>query len=642
MKGAINMSNRVQQVRLSPPVSLGEPVTVRIGQAAAFLQREDGATELYMVSNGSPAVFYTVELPSGRVAFQYEISGAHAVWGMTTLHNVVYFCATDDGILYRYLPEERRVELVGDFPSGSFVWDMAASADGKVYGATYPEAQLFEYDPQLNQFRDLGQMSSDQHYVRGTASVGDYLFAGIGSEIHFMQYDRRTGEKKELIVEGYTGEKGFISRIFPSSRKNLLFLFAGGTNALLYDYKQQIIVDQFKANSYISQPSPYTGEHIFVAGPELYTYCLESHKASKLCDLPVYEGELLIKSMKWLKENDGSYSLAIVSTNMDVVLYRPSDNSCIECPIDIPATPVAIQSLEWDGKDKLYLGGYHRGLAVYDTKKQQVELSLKTFPQIEGIGFDGDVVYFGTYTKANIYRYDPSIEERPSYLFQVGHHQDRPFAVRSGDRKVFFGTIADYGLLTGALAMYDTVTGKHETYPNVVPNQSIIGLAYRDGLIYGGTTNWGGLGIEAIETEAKLFVWDVEKRELLHSFTPDIPGIDIQPRMIGELRFGPDGLLWGAADGTIFAIDAISLKVVKSKLIFPSEYSTTHLRPYFLRWSPDGLLFAALARKLVVIDPDTLEHAVLEEELLPLMTLGPEGHVYYNDDSQLMIRKRLT
>ncbi|MCU6713111.1 hypothetical protein M6D81_30870 [Paenibacillus sp. J5C_2022] len=635
------MNNRVNTIRIGPPESLGEPVAVRIGQAAAFLQREDETTELYIVSNGHPAIFYAVELPSGRVVHEYAIPESHAVWGMTLLGNDVYFCATDDGILYRYAIEERKVEQVGSFPSGAFVWDMGVSSDRKVYGATYPQAQLFEYDPESSQFLDLGRMHEEQHYARGMLALGDYLFAGIGSELHLIQYDRRTKQKKELHVEGYTGSKGFISRIFPSPLQHTIYLFAGGYNCLVYDYKKEAIVDSFAAGSYISEPSPEDGEQYYVHDAQLYSYHVPSRRSAKRADLPLSTGGMLVKDMAWIKNGDGQHALAIATTNMDVIIYNPASGIGEALEVDVPARPVSIQSLEWDREERLYIGGYHRGLAVYNIATREVDMNLTTFPQIEGIGFSKGTVYLGTYTKANIYAYRPRMDTRPSFLFQVGHHQDRPFAIAEAGNKVFFGTIADYGLLTGAMSMYDTTTGAHETYPDLVPNQSIIGLAYRDGLIYGGTTNWGGLGIEAVETEAKLFVWDVEQRKLLYSFTPDIPGIDMPPRMIGELRFGPDGLLWGAVDGTLFAMCPDTLTVTKSKLIVPSEYKYSHLRPYFLRWSSDGLLFAGLAKKIMVIDPETLAHSILVDDAIPLMTLGPDDHIYYNIGSELFMRKRL-
>lgn len=69
----------------------------------------------------------------------------------------------------------------------------------------------------------------------------------------------------------------------------------------------------------------------------------------------------------------------------------------------------------------------------------------------------------------------------------------------------------------------------YDVYRDIVKDQSIFGLAYHDGKIYGGTSLVGGLGISPTETQAKLFVFDVAKREKIAEFTPMIPGLEGPP-----------------------------------------------------------------------------------------------------------------
>ncbi|MBA4493295.1 hypothetical protein ACFO25_06500 [Paenactinomyces guangxiensis] len=54
-----------------------------------------------------------------------------------------------------------------------------------------------------------------------------------------------------------------------------------------------------------------------------------------------------------------------------------------------------------------------------------------------------------------------------------------------------------------ALTIFDPGSGQYDDYRNVVANQSVISLAYKDGFIYGGTSVSGGLGLKPAETEAK-------------------------------------------------------------------------------------------------------------------------------------------
>ena len=39
---------------------------------------------------------------------------------------------------------------------------------------------------------------------------------------------------------------------------------------------------------------------------------------------------------------------------------------------------------------------------------------------------------------------------------------------------------------------------------------------YKDGLVYGATSVFGGLGIQPSEEEAKLFIFDPEKKEVVY------------------------------------------------------------------------------------------------------------------------------
>lgn len=105
--------------------------------------------------------------------------------------------------------------------------------------------------------------------------------------------------------------------------------------------------------------------------------------------------------------------------------------------------------------------------------------------------------------------------------------------------------------------------------------------------------------------------------------------------MIGDLSFGPDGLLWGVVDGTIFALNPDTREVVKSKKIRPSLYNSTKWRSYYLRWAPDGMLYTTLSRKLFAIDPQTLQTKQLADGLVNNMTVGLDGSIYYALENQL-------
>ncbi|WJH35415.1 hypothetical protein N6H14_05090 [Paenibacillus sp. CC-CFT747] len=347
-------------------------------------------------------------------------------------------------------------------------------------------------------------------------------------------------------------------------------------------------------------------------------------------------------------------------------LYDPVSNEYEEHLAQVPPSPAATNSLEAHG-DYVYAGGYQRGMSIYDTKSGSFIYNNQGFHQPEGIGFLNDIVYFGTYTGAKMYRLDMTkplnaselVTGNPGLAADLEDEQDRPFTMTSGDGQLFIGTFPTYGKLGGALTILKEqpasdgsggVSIQTETYRNLVPNQSLFGLAYLNGKVYGGTSRLGGLGIEPTETEAKMFVFDTATKQMSTApFVPSIPGVTGKLNVIGELSIGPDGLLWGIADETInkadgsvshynavlFAMNPDTLQVVKSKIVTQSPFNTSKYRPYYLRWGPDGLLYTTSGRQLFAVDPADLRTKQMVTGTVNLMTLGSDGSIYYSVGSKL-------
>src|SRR5690606_15318454 len=137
--------------------------------------------------------------------------------------------------------------------------------------------------------------------------------------------------------------------------------------------------------------------------------------------------------------------------------------------------------------------------------------------------------YFGNYPKARFNVYDTSAEwsikdKNPKQVGSV-HGQDRPFGALAVPslNKVFFGTVPEYGINGGALVEIDGTTDNIVSHGEVVQKQSVITLAFQDNMLVGGCSIWGGLGIQPVEKEAKLFVWDPVKKQKVFEVVP-VPG----------------------------------------------------------------------------------------------------------------------
>src|SRR5690606_5961887 len=136
--------------------------------------------------------------------------------------------------------------------------------------------------------------------------------------------------------------------------------------------------------------------------------------------------------------------------------------------------------------------------------------------QVEGMGIFNDKLYLGLYPDASIHEYDPSLpttsgQPNPRVLEELNLtsiYQDRPFAFAQAGDKLAIGTVPIIAKLGGALVLYDPETKQVESFHQIVENESPMALAYKDGLLYGGTTVWGGITAEPVEADGTLFIFD--------------------------------------------------------------------------------------------------------------------------------------
>ncbi|MGE7218371.1 FIMAH domain-containing protein [Priestia koreensis] len=643
------------------PINLGEAVTIPLSQAAAYGQTASGENEQYIAITGTPAVFYAVDAETGEKKFSQALPNTDVVWAMTVgSDGNVYMAGTINGMIYRYLPNEKRLEEVGKNPSDSFVWDLKASADGKIYGSTYPRTKVFEYDIASNSFTDLGVMKEGQQYARGLGVTDQYVYVGIGTTAALVRYDRQTGEKKEIAIPN-SGKGGTISESAVYNGK--LFVYSG-TSLFILDEATGKLIRTISFQGKISPPSPYNPNLIYYkSSGDLYSYNTETNTIQKVTGIPPLPADTAVKSHSWITLKDGQTVLTGMAAFTDSFFFNPTTNDYNLHFPTVEAQGTTVNALHYLN-GKVYAGGYQRGLSIFDEKSQSYTYTYKGFHQPEGIGVMNDTLYFGTYPGAKIYRYDPSKpfdyneikQGNPGLILDIEEDQDRPFVLKSADNMMFIGTFPSYGKLGGALTILKEkpnsdgiIATETKTYSNIVQNQSIFGLAYKDGKLYGGTSIYGGLGSTPTEKEAKMFVFDVKTGQKIKEFTPTIPGIDVPIQLIGDLEFGPDGLLWGIVDGTIFAMNPDTLEVVKSKVVYPTTFGSSKFRPYYLKWGYDGTIYTTIGRTLTAINPVTLDSQKLitgssqmmtlsdevVEASINLMALSDDGSLYYTISSKL-------
>ncbi len=616
--------------------NLGAKVFAAFGQAAA-IRTHAGINSVCFISNGTPSCLYEFELFTGKLLHKEMLHGLDCVWGITcTPEGEVYFGGTTDKQLFRYY-EHGKLERLGENPSNEWVFNMECDKEF-VWGATYPDSKLFSYSRLTGEFKDYGTIAETEHYLRGVARDGDWLLLSTGSCKKVFNLNFRTGEKKEVFLEQLSNEQGFLDQLWYIG--DYLFAASDFINLYIYDRQSLKLLTTLSFDNLLLTDHPLDPDLVlYKDGTALRGWHLKEQQIYTIVETGLPAGRC--KSIKSIQLNDEDY-VALVTVNAEQALIKLSDLSIARHILALEPQPILHTGLDIAPNGKIYMGGYHRGMAQYNPDTDEIEWSVGLFPQNEGTAFYEGKVYFGTYTHAHLYKYDPSkevnfdwtAEGNPRWIGQVGHKQDRPFAMTAGDGYVFAGTIPDYGTRGGALAVWDVQKNELTTYPGVVEDQSVLGMAYHKGKLFMGTTVWGGLGLGPVDGPAKVFVWDAAARQIIASFVPQVS--DSKPLMIGGLTVGSDGLIWAADDGIVFAFNPDTYEIVKSKVIYPAVYEYTKWRPVFVKFGTDGLLYTSLARKIIVVNPETLEHRVLGEGPIGNMGLDKDNRIYYNDYNQLM------
>jgi hypothetical protein len=256
------------------------------------------------------------------------------------------------------------------------------------------------------------------------------------------------------------------------------------------------------------------------------------------------------------------------------------------------------------------------------------------------MGVLGSTLYLGVYPRARLYAFDTAKPwdakiKNPQQIEELDRFdQDRPFAVLGVGKlnQVFFGSVPDYGTLGGALSVWDVGSHKLDVHRNVVQDEGITALAWADGVIVGGTTRSGGLGIEPKANEAKLFLWDPVSRQKIFETAP-VPGA----WLISGLLVGQDKKVWGVADETLFAFDPAKRQVVFSRPLFKVDEKTRHTRwrDAFLLEHPDGRIYGTMGGRLFRYEAKSDELTVLREKEAVLLAMDEVGRLYFRDRTHL-------
>ncbi|MCW3820608.1 PQQ-binding-like beta-propeller repeat protein [Micromonospora sp. DR5-3] len=578
----------------------------------------DGSARAWLAVNGAPATLAEVDLRTDEVRWQLPLPGAQGGWAVAGhTDGTVYAGSFPNGTLYRWLPGAASVEVLGrPTPDTTFIWALDTDEDGNAYGGTYTtssgEGRVFAWNAATGQFRDYGPAMPGQAYVRALVVHGGTIYAGTAPEAHVVAIDIKTGERRDLGLRPGEPTGRFVHDLAVAGRY-LLVRVQGPGMTFAYDLAAQTWTD-LRIGGFgraTSGLGPRGEAYVDVSG-SLVAVDVRAGTARAVGTQTFGTGTAL----RWLPEGgDDTRLLAGVDDGGVVLRYDPRrDETTLSRPALLGA-PVTPQSLG-EGPDGLvYVGGYPSGgLAAYDPVNRRFLPTRRPFPQVEGMGSHAGRLYLGTYSGAQIHEYDPArpwqLGVNPRVVLDLGRQQqDRPFAVVSAGQYLAIGTVPAYGTLGGVLSLYDPATGTARTWRQVVADQSVISLAYQDGVVYGGTSVWGGLGAAPTTPDGKVFAVDVATGEKRWELTP-VPG----DRAVSSLTFGADGALWGLTGGRIFRLDTATGAVSVVATVADVDWGALdhYWRDGFLRHHPaSGMLHGAAGGRIFSLDPRTGEVRIL-------------------------------
>ena len=522
--------------------------------------KEHNHDVLYTTSKGVPAMFYVIDLDENKLLHSFPLEGAADSWQHEVAPNGTVYIAAGKN-LWRYSPETKDVKALASIPESS-LWALAVDEESNAYVGTYPNGKVFQYHSKTGELRDYGKMIGvkNQEYVRSMDYHQGYIYAGTADK-KIIKLNVETGEKEDISQP--LNETGFVYDLDIVDERYLFARYSASKTMYIYDLQEQKWLDVKMENVNGLHVADSLNNKVFFIADEKLKYIDLSTLQIGETSIP-YKSSL--RGADWVEiENDSRLpgkSLVTISIDGKVNFFNIETETFVQYPSVIPPSANVINKIYAYSEDKIYISGMTGTTgAVYNPQTNSSQSFV--LGQADSIHHWNNHIYFGVYPDGSVQSLDPNVEPSGavSKLFAIGNEQDRLHTITDGGGKLFIGSIATYGKLGGALTVFDGQS--HKVYRNIVENQSIIGLAYKDGKVYGSTTIYGGLGSEPTAEEAKIFVWDPVLEKKMKETALTIDGLE-KPEHIGDLVVGPkDGYIWGASKGVVFALHPDTLEVIK-------------------------------------------------------------------------------
>ncbi|HVP80011.1 MAG TPA: hypothetical protein VMV04_19175 [Thermodesulfobacteriota bacterium] len=547
--------------------------------------------------HNAPLFLLAVNPDTGQMRqFNGPLSSEMGSWGYAVDHeNRIYLGSYYNAHLLRFDPRTEKWDDLGR-PAGdkeSFICALTTAPDGKIWGGTYPSAKLFSYDPKTGATQNFDRMDPDQFYCYPTAGEDGLIYCAI-------QF-----EKMDIVVFD-PEKKTRTSLILRESRNPGRVTLVKGKDGRIYSKlptsDQWFLIEEGKRLIEVASSSvPFIPKAL----PDGRGFQSIENNVLRI-ENPVTKER---KEIRLQYEAAGAY-IFVVGTGPDGKIYGSS-----MLPLRLFVYDPEKDNLTNLGRASLWPG------EVYSLGSLDGKLYLCSYPGAR----------LSVYNPKSPLRFGEEEDANPRDLGPMGEDLYRPRAMIAGPHgKVYIGGYPDYGLLGGAIGVYDPKKNERRVYRHVIQNQSIASLAYLEklDLIAGGGSILGGTGTHAVEKEAKLMLWSPKEEKKVFEIVPVS-----EAKTILSLAVTTEGLLYGITNNEkVFIFDPEKREVCK---IFdlgfkgPVEIS--------LQLGPDLRLYGLAENAIFFIDPRTDRVSLLTKPSVPVHSgmamLGRK--IYFGSDANL-------
>lgn len=646
----------VMENHIYESVYLGEPITREDILQCAY-DEINGKTIMYTTLASRPtATFIAYNLTDRKLEYSTPLQVGSNYYTKTSWSHKI----GDDGCVYliphgyislfKYDPYKKEMTNSGTPIDGLHAaYGVCFDDEGNIYFGGYPLASAYKFNKNLEMVKDYGTIFPGESYVMSMAEHNGKLYAG-GQDVStsFRSIDTKTG--KIEVIESPTEKYGINEKVssyyMMDQIDNLLFctvkLESGRYSLFVFDAEKEEWVFHYR-RAYGHYMSPVKdGLTYFIGAADPYGTTTADVGLLSL-DLETFEvkdtgiryyGNLV--GSAWMemtgnKDLPGESLVFFSRTHNKMYAMNLETKKAVPLDYKLPAVGVMIQDLE-NGAGNTILMGSYMGDELISYNPTTGEKTRYASTQTETIKKHGNLAYAGCYTQGVLYEYDltkPPSTNNPLILTNMSaYHQERIYDICIiDDNLIAMGTFPNKGYSDGGIAIYDKTTKKTVFY-DIAPGQSVEGLAYKDGILYGCTSIY--VNAQPIPTdESVVFAFDLKTRKVIKKAYVRPDGIGEKLTAMGDIEIGPDGNLWGTSGGIVFCLDTDNLELIKyaqSDKIFPRRTMSKNAAMY---WDENGYLYTVCNGWFTIVEPDTMKVRNTKRSM-QYFIIGEDGNIYYS------------